>query len=114
MPKIVQIAGLGNVEFPDTMSDDAIGAAIVKQKSTVAPSAQDSPRQKLVRALSGMVPSIPGQSDADRMEATGNAVGMGMGMTMPNPIAILKGMRAPPPAQAVDPVLEQIQRVNAA
>lgn len=30
MPKIVEVPGVGNIEFPDTMGDDEIGAAIAK------------------------------------------------------------------------------------
>ncbi len=37
MAKIVQVEGVGNVEFPDSMSDDEIGATIQKQHPDLAP-----------------------------------------------------------------------------
>lgn len=43
MSKIVQVPGVGNVEFPDSMSDDQIGAAIQKQVGAPKAPAQEQP-----------------------------------------------------------------------
>lgn len=75
MAKIVEVPGVGNVEFPDSMSDDDIGKALASQNP--APKPSDSPTkwsQKLGEGLPGFNrvtaaiqaaadPLIPGRTD---------------------------------------------------
>lgn len=69
--------------------------------------------------MARIIPQVPGSTDQEHLEQTQNAIGMGMGMSMPEIPGvrqaggwILKKLR--PAAPALDPVAEQIARVNAA
>lgn len=52
MPKVIEIPGMGNVEFPDSMSDEAIGAAIRNQIQRKPTPAQPTTAEDIKRQMS--------------------------------------------------------------
>lgn len=61
MPRLIEVPDIGNVEFPDDMTDDSIGTAI---KSMYAEKGKADSRKKLESTLSG--PSKPNPLDVIR------------------------------------------------
>lgn len=76
MPKIVEVPGVGNIEFPDTMGDDEIGAAIAK--TNFKPAQRDlTPGERLRYALhktAGLLPAAGG--------IAGGVMGGGLGAAL--------------------------------
>ena len=69
-----------------------------------------SPRQKMAAALGRLIPAIPGETPEEHQQNAGQAMGLGMGMSMPNPVSALRGLlpkAAGDVGAALDPVMQQ-------
>jgi hypothetical protein len=65
--KIVEVPGVGNVEFPDSMSDDAIGAALAKPSPDGRMS--DASAAQARQAIGGTVEQLKGLDQKEKAQA---------------------------------------------